>query len=114
MKKTSRDGGYLIHRSLKRSLIRLGRLVKARDLSHKLQRSRSNFFAIDGRIEVEESLDIPAHFTVASTCQNSPTAQNISCHTSTCIDASNYEQTVALMHFQARHLERHSNIARPL
>src|ERR1700686_4901478 len=59
--KTTRDAGYLIDGSQKRGFVRLRRLVKPADLSHKLKRSRSNLFVGDWRIEIEKNLDISAH-----------------------------------------------------
>jgi hypothetical protein len=61
MEKASRDRGYFIDRSQERGFVRLRRFVKARDFSHELERSSSNLFVSDGRIEIEEGFDIPAH-----------------------------------------------------
>src|ERR1700732_1201200 len=61
VEKTSRDRGDFIDRSQERSFVRLRRFVKAADFSHELERGSSNLLASDGRIEVEEGFDIPAH-----------------------------------------------------
>jgi hypothetical protein len=42
--------------------VRLGWLIEAADLSNVLERSGMNFIRGDGRIEVEEHLDVPTHF----------------------------------------------------
>jgi len=59
--KTTRDAGYLIDGSQKRGFVRLRGLVKPADFSYKLKRSCLNLFVGDWRIEIEKSLDIPAH-----------------------------------------------------
>jgi hypothetical protein len=61
MKKPSRDIGYFVDSGHKRGFIYLRRFVEARDFSHELERSSSNLFVSDGRIEVEKRFDIPAH-----------------------------------------------------
>jgi hypothetical protein len=61
MQKTSRDRGDFIDCTQERGFIRLRRFVKAADFSHELERSSSNLVGSDGRIEVEEGFDIPAH-----------------------------------------------------
>src|ERR1700674_622761 len=61
MKKPSRDTGYFVDSGHKRRFIYLRRFVEARDFSHELERSSSNIFVSDGRIEVEKGFDIPAH-----------------------------------------------------
>jgi hypothetical protein len=61
VEKTSRDRGDFIDRSQERSFVRLRRFVKAADFPHELERGSSNLLASDGRIEVEEGFDIPAH-----------------------------------------------------
>jgi hypothetical protein len=61
MEKASRDGRDFIDRSEERGFIGFRRLVETADLSDELQRSSSNLVGIHGRIEVEESFDIPAH-----------------------------------------------------
>src|SRR5258708_32111589 len=59
--KATRDAGYFIDGSQKRGFVRLRRLVKPADFSYKLKRSCLNLFVGDWRIEIEKSLDIPAH-----------------------------------------------------
>jgi hypothetical protein len=66
-KKTRRGTSYLIDRSAERDFVRFGRLGKTADFSHELKRSRSNILGAHRRLEVEESLYIPAHFKNAST-----------------------------------------------
>src|SRR4030088_3115654 len=61
MQKTSRDRGDFIDCAQERRFVRLRWLVKAADFSHELERSSSNLVSSDGRIEVEEGFDIPAH-----------------------------------------------------
>ena len=61
VEKTSRDRGDFIDRAQERSFVRLRRFVKAADFSHELERGSSNLFGSNGRIEVEEGFDIPAH-----------------------------------------------------
>ena len=61
MEKASRDPSYLIDGRQEQAFVGLRRLVEAANFSHKLQRSRSNLFVGNGRIEVEKRLDIPAH-----------------------------------------------------
>src|SRR5579864_6829161 len=60
--KTIGDGGYFLDGSQKDVLVGLGGFVKAGDFSHELQRSRSNLFLCDRRIEVEQGFDIATHF----------------------------------------------------
>jgi hypothetical protein len=62
MQKVGSDVGYVVDSALVGLFIALGGLVKAADFSDELEGSRSNFFACDWRFEVEERLDIPAHF----------------------------------------------------
>src|ERR1022692_1214501 len=66
MEKASRDRGYFIDGSQERNFVGLRRFVKASDFSDELQRSRSNLFGIDWRIEVEKCFDISAHFRATS------------------------------------------------
>src|SRR6202521_5147988 len=61
MQKTSGDRGDFIDCAQERSFVRLRRFIKTADFSHELERSSSNLFGSDGRIEVEEGFDIPAH-----------------------------------------------------
>ena len=59
--KARRNARYFIHCSQERGFVRLRRLREAADFSHELERGSFNLFGSDGRIEVEESFDIPAH-----------------------------------------------------
>src|SRR3974377_903749 len=52
-KKASRDVGNLIDCSQERVFVCLRRFVETADFSHELERSSSNFFRSDRRIEVE-------------------------------------------------------------
>src|SRR5208283_4640359 len=61
MEKTRRDGGDFIDRGEERSFVCFRRLVETCDFSHELKRSRPNLLVGNGRIEVEEGFDIPAH-----------------------------------------------------
>src|ERR1019366_961203 len=61
MGEASRDAGDFIDCGQERGFVCLRRFVKTADFSHELERSRSSLFGSDGRIEVEEGLDIPAH-----------------------------------------------------
>jgi hypothetical protein len=58
---TIRDAGHFLDGCEKYVLVGLGGFVKAGDFSYELQRSRSDFFFRDRRIEVEQGFDIPAH-----------------------------------------------------
>src|SRR5271170_4864785 len=60
-KKTSRNRGDIADGSLEVTFVGLRRFGEAADFSHELERSSSNLFGRDGRIEVEEWFDIPAH-----------------------------------------------------
>jgi hypothetical protein len=59
--KISRDAGYFINCSQQRSFVCFRRCVKTADFSHELERSSSNLFGGDRRIEIEEDSDIPGH-----------------------------------------------------
>ena len=59
--KTGRDAGYFIDCSQQRAFVCFRRFVKTADFSHELERSSPNLFGGDGRIEIEEDFDIPAH-----------------------------------------------------
>jgi hypothetical protein len=59
--KPGRDAGNLIDRTPERIFVGLRWLMKAADLPYELERGGSNFFLGDGRIEIEEGLDTPAH-----------------------------------------------------
>ena len=59
--KTGRDAGYFIDCSQQCAFVCLRRFVKTADFSHELERSSSNLFGGDGRIEIEEGFDIPAY-----------------------------------------------------
>src|SRR6266851_6616812 len=59
--KTGRDAGYFIDCNQQRAFVCLRRFVKTADFSHELERSSSNLFGGDRRIEIEEGFDIPAH-----------------------------------------------------
>src|SRR6266404_1939317 len=59
--KSLRDAGYFIDCRQKRGFICLRRFVEAADFSHELERSRSNLFVSDRRIEVEKGFDVSAH-----------------------------------------------------
>jgi hypothetical protein len=59
--KTGRDAGYLIDCSQQGAFVCLRRFAKTADFSHELERSSPNLFGGDGRIEIEEGFDIPAH-----------------------------------------------------
>jgi hypothetical protein len=61
IEKASGNSGYFVHGRQKCRFIRLGRLVKARDLPNELDRGGSDFFVGDRRVEVEQSFDISAH-----------------------------------------------------
>jgi hypothetical protein len=50
----------LIDCSQERAFVCLRRFAKAADFSHELERSRSNLFASNRRIEVKECFNIPA------------------------------------------------------
>lgn len=64
--KTSGNAGDFLDSGEKGVLVGVGRFGEAADLPHELERSRTNLFIGNGRIEVEQSLDIPAHdFNVA-------------------------------------------------
>jgi len=62
MQKMGGDVGDFVDGALEGLFIALGGFVKAADLSDELERSCSNLFGCDGRLEVEERFDIPAHF----------------------------------------------------
>src|SRR5208337_367745 len=66
LEKTSRDAGDFIDRGEERGFVRLRRLVETGDFSHELKRSRSHLFVGNGRIEVEEGFDVPAHGRMTS------------------------------------------------
>jgi hypothetical protein len=53
--------GNFIHSSLECDFVCLGRLAKAADFPHELQRSIPNLFHRHGRFKVEQNFDIPAH-----------------------------------------------------
>jgi hypothetical protein len=76
MQKTGRDAGNLIDRSLERSFVGFRGFIESSDLPHELQRSCSDLFVTDGRIEVKESLDIPAHNRRDLRSQNSEPSKN--------------------------------------
>jgi hypothetical protein len=59
--KTGRHAGYFIDCSQPRALVCLRWFVKTADFPHELERSSSNLFGGDGRIEIEKGFDIPAH-----------------------------------------------------
>src|SRR5512146_161562 len=59
--KSFRHRGYLLHSSRERGFVGLGRLVKTRDLAHKLEGSAVNLLVSHRRIEVEERFDVSAH-----------------------------------------------------
>jgi hypothetical protein len=61
MQKIGGDMGYVVDGALEGLLVALGGLVKAADFSDELERSCSNLFAGNWRLEVEERFDIPAH-----------------------------------------------------
>src|ERR1700676_1445034 len=58
---SSRCSCYFVNGSRERRLVGLRRFIKAGDLSHELQRRSSNLVLINGRIEIEKSLNISAH-----------------------------------------------------
>src|SRR5579863_3603768 len=52
---------YAVHRLLKCLLVELGWLVETAHLAHELQRRGLGLCLGDGRIEIEEHLDVAAH-----------------------------------------------------
>jgi hypothetical protein len=64
------DVGYFIDCGQERILVGLRWFVKASDFPHKLEGSGSNLFGGDGRIEVEQGFDIPAHLFEPPAVQN--------------------------------------------
>ena len=63
MKQAGGDGGDLVDCREESGFICFRRFVQAADFPDELQRGRADFLRSDGRIEVEERLDIPAHLT---------------------------------------------------
>jgi len=61
MNEASRNLSDFIDSSQERGLIGSRWLVKTADFSHELERRGLNLIAGDGRIEIEECFDIPAH-----------------------------------------------------
>jgi hypothetical protein len=61
LEQTGRDAGYLIDGSQKQLFVGFGRFRKTADFSNELKGSGSHFFGGYGRIEVEESFDVPTH-----------------------------------------------------
>ena len=51
-------------------LVCLRRLIETGDFSYELQRSGANFFGRNGRIEIEERLDISTHFSMTPKFQD--------------------------------------------
>ena len=64
MQQARRDGCDFLYGCLEYGLIRLRRLIEAADLPYKLERGGANLLFGDGRVEVEECFDIPAHFSL--------------------------------------------------
>ena len=62
-----RDAGDFVDRGEEYAFVGFRRLIEAADFSYELERGCSNLVIGDGRIEVEESLDVAAHddFNVA-------------------------------------------------
>jgi hypothetical protein len=67
MEKPRRNVGYLIDCSQECRLVCIRWFVKTADLSHELERSGSNLFRSDWRIEIEKGFDIPAHLLFPQT-----------------------------------------------
>jgi hypothetical protein len=61
VKKPGCDPGNFVDGGLKRGLVRLRRLIEARNLAHELQRCGPDLVVRDGGIEIEKRLNIPAH-----------------------------------------------------
>ena len=59
--KASGNGGNFVDCQREGGFVGLGRFVETGDFSDELERSGSNVFGSDGRIEVEEGFDVPAH-----------------------------------------------------
>src|SRR3984885_14127458 len=70
MQQTSRDAYNLVNRGVERGFVGLRRFVEAGDLSHELERGRSDLVLSDRRIEVEKNFDIAAH-ALRPPCRNS-------------------------------------------
>src|SRR5262249_39787223 len=51
-------GSDFFHRSIERSLVRLRRLVEARELSDELKRRRPDLVVSCGRVEVKQGVDV--------------------------------------------------------
>jgi hypothetical protein len=60
--KTPRGGRHLLDREIEGSRISLRRLVEARQLAHELQRGSVDFLIRRRRLEIEQRLDVSAHF----------------------------------------------------
>jgi hypothetical protein len=56
-----RDVRNFFHRAGEHRFVRFRWLVEAGDFSHELQRSGAHFVRRDGRVEIVERFDIPAH-----------------------------------------------------
>src|SRR5581483_774479 len=61
MQKPAGDSGDLIDRRVKRVFVGFGGLVEPGDFANELQRRRAHLIFADGRVEVKQSPDIPAH-----------------------------------------------------